>query len=62
MGGLPDPSDTVRAELATGDAGEFFALTNRGVFHSTDAARSWRPLPVDWRDEYDQLGWGLAVV
>jgi photosystem II stability/assembly factor-like uncharacterized protein len=62
MDGLPDPSGTVRAELATGDDGEFFALTNRGVFHSTDAGRSWQPLPIDWRDEYDQVGWGLAVV
>ena len=62
MDGLPDPTGTVRAVLATGDAGEFFALTNRGIFHSTDAARSWDALPIDWRPEYEQVGRGLAVV
>lgn len=60
--GLPDPSGTVRAVLAAGDAGEFFALTNHGIFHSTDAARSWEQLPLDWPEAYEQVGRGLAVV
>jgi len=63
MDGLPDPSGTVRAVLAAGDAGEFVALTNRGLFHSTDAARSWDSLPLEWPEgSRDQVGRGLAVV
>jgi photosystem II stability/assembly factor-like uncharacterized protein len=62
MDGLPEASGTTRAVLATGDAGEFFALTNRGLFHSTDAARSWGALAVAWPSEYEQLGRGLTLV
>ncbi|MEF8786688.1 MAG: hypothetical protein V5A45_12200 [Haloarculaceae archaeon] len=63
MDGLPDAQGTVRAVLAAGDAGEFYALTNHGLFRSTDAAQSWRPLPIEWADSYrDQTGCGLAVV
>jgi len=63
MDGLPDPDGTVRAVLATGDDGEFYALTNRGIHRSTDAGRSWRALPIEWPEAYrDQVGRGLAVV
>ncbi|MFC7132118.1 MULTISPECIES: WD40/YVTN/BNR-like repeat-containing protein [Salinibaculum] len=62
MDGLPDPEGTTRATLAAGDPCEFYALTNRGLFHSTDAARSWDRLDVDWPEEPQQVGWGLAVV
>ncbi len=62
MDGLPDPDGTVRAVLATGEAGEFFASTNRGILHSTDGARTWQTLPIDWPGEYEQVGHGLAVV
>jgi len=58
MDGLPDPEGTVRAVLEAGEAGEFLALTNRGLFHSDDAARSWRQLDV----AVDAVGRGLAVV
>jgi hypothetical protein len=63
MAGLPDPAGTVRALLASGGDGEFYAQTNRGLFHSTDAARSWTPLDIQWPEDYhSKLGHGLAVV
>ena len=63
MNGLPGPEGTVRAVLAAGGPGEFYALTNRGLFRSRDAGRSWAALPVEWPDSYtDQVGHGLAVV
>jgi photosystem II stability/assembly factor-like uncharacterized protein len=58
MDGLPDAEGTVRAVLDAGEAGEFFALTNRGLFHSDDAARSWDRLDVS----VGAVGRGLAVV
>jgi len=64
MGGLPDPEGTVRAFLAPGlAAGEFVALTNRGLYRSEDGALSWDRLDVSWPGEYEeQVGRGLAVV
>ena len=62
MDGLPDPEGTVRAVLAAGRPGEFYALTNRGLYRSGDAGQSWAALPVDWPDVYTrQVGRGLAV-
>lgn len=58
MEGLPGPEGTVRAVLAAGGAGEFFALTNRGLYHSDDGGRSWERLDVT----VDAVGRGLAVV
>jgi len=61
--GLPDPGGTVRAVFATGGPGEFYALTNRGLFRSEDGAHSWTRLGVDWPDAYrEQTGRGLAVL
>ena len=63
MDGLPDPEGTVRAVLAAGGPGELYALTNRGLFRSADAARSWTRLPVEWSAMYtERVGRGLAVV
>lgn len=63
MDGLPDPEGTVRAVLAAGRPGEFYALTNRGLYRSGDAGRSWTGLPVEWPGTYTgQVGRGLAVV
>ncbi|WP_254537159.1 WD40/YVTN/BNR-like repeat-containing protein [Halomarina litorea] len=63
MDGLPDPDGLLRAVLAPGGDGEFFALTNHGPYRSTDAGRSWRPLDVDWHDGYrGQAPRGMAVV
>lgn len=61
MEGLPGPEGSVRAVLASGAAGEFHALTNRGLFRSSDGARSWATV-VEWpAREADQVGRGLAV-
>lgn len=63
MDGLPDARGTVRAVLATNGPGEFYALTNRGLFRSEDAARSWGSLDIAWPDsDTDQRGHGLAIV
>lgn len=62
MEGLPGPEGMARAVLAAGDPGEFFALTNRGLFRSGDGARTWDQLQVPWQTEYAQVGRGLAVV
>ena len=60
MDGLPNPEGTVRAVLAAGGPGEFYALTNRGLYRSRDAGGSWARLPVEWPDT-DTVGHGLAV-
>lgn len=64
MEGLPEPSGMVRAVLDSGhSAGEFVAVTNRGVFLTTDGAQSWEEVAIDWPEEYEtQVGRGLAVV
>ena len=63
MDGLPEPEGMVRAVLAAGGPGEFYALTNRGLFGSDDAGRSWVRLDVEWPGSYtEQVGRGLAVV
>jgi len=56
MDGLPDPDGLVRAVLATtGEPGVFYALTNHGLFRSTDAAREWAQVGLPWDDDYRQL-------
>jgi hypothetical protein len=60
MDGLPDPEGTVRAVLAPGGPGEFYALTNRGLYRSRDAGGSWARLPVEWPGT-DTVGRGLTV-
>ncbi|NHN42110.1 hypothetical protein G9C85_10785 [Halorubellus sp. JP-L1] len=46
--GLGDPEGRTRAVLAAGDdAGEFYAVSNRGLYRTTDAGASWRALSVD---------------
>jgi photosystem II stability/assembly factor-like uncharacterized protein len=63
MDGMPDARGTVRAVLTTGGPGEFYALTNRGLFRSEDAAHSWSRLDIEWPDaDETQVGHGLAVV
>jgi len=64
MDGLPGPDGTARAVLATGTTDrELFALTNRGLFRTMDAADSWSHVGIDWPDDYrERVGRGLAVV
>jgi photosystem II stability/assembly factor-like uncharacterized protein len=63
MEGLPGPEGLVRAVLEPGDPGEFLALTNRGLFRTTDAGGSWDALDVPWDEAVEsQSGRGLAWV
>ncbi|MFD1511760.1 WD40/YVTN/BNR-like repeat-containing protein [Halomarina rubra] len=63
MDGLPDPNGLLRAVLEPGDPGEFFALTNHGVYRSTDGGVSWAALDVPWGEAFEsQGGRGLAAV
>lgn len=48
--GLPPAEGTIVPILASRGAA-FYALTNRGLFHSTDGARTWRPIPIPWPDD-----------
>lgn len=61
--GLPMGSGVVRATLATrGRAGECYAVSNRGVFRTTDAGDSWTTLDVGWPSAFaSQAPQGLAV-
>lgn len=64
MEGLPEPEGMVRAVLDSGtQSGEFFAVTNRGLFGTDNGALSWNPVDLEWPEAYhSQVGRGLAVV
>ncbi len=42
--GLPTGDGVLRAVLAAGGPGEFYAATNKGLYHSTDGGDSWTEL------------------
>jgi len=61
MEGLPGPEGWGRPVLATDD-GEFYALSNHGLYRSADGA-AWSRIDHDWPAERErQLPRGLAVV
>lgn len=64
MEGLPGPDGMARADLAVdGETGTFYALTNRGIFRSTDDGQSWESLGIEWDEAFHaQTSHGLAVV
>src|ERR671915_135587 len=44
------------------NAGEFYAVSNRGIFCSTDSGISWKALDIPWpREYYSQHPWSLAI-
>jgi hypothetical protein len=62
--GLPEPSGTIIPILAASskNPGKFFALTNRGVFCSTDSGILWKALDILWPKEYlSQHPWSIAI-
>ena len=62
--GVPTGEGVLRPTLAEGcDAGEFFALTDRGLFRSRDGGDAFRELDVEWPEAFrDRTTHGLAVV
>lgn len=62
MDGLPGPEDVARPELTTGPDGDFYALSNHGLFRSSSDL-AWQRIDVTWTDAYrEQVPHGLAVV
>jgi photosystem II stability/assembly factor-like uncharacterized protein len=63
-GGLPTGEGLLRSVLAAGrDAGEFFALTNRGLYRTTDAGGDWTRQSLPWDDAFEtQTPSGLVVL
>jgi len=62
--GLPQGDGVLRAVLAAGAPGEFGALTNRGLYRSTDAGRSFERVDTGtaWRDAFvEQTPRGLVL-
>ncbi len=62
--GLPEPSGTIIPVLvaSSNNAGEFFAVSNRGIFCSTDSGISWKALDILWPKEYlSQHPWSIAI-
>ncbi|WP_049947855.1 WD40/YVTN/BNR-like repeat-containing protein [Candidatus Halobonum tyrrellensis] len=61
--GLPVGEGVTRPVLARGDAGEFLALSNRGLFRTDDAGDSWTAVDVQWPEGFESAtARGLAVV
>lgn len=52
--GLPEPEGTVASVLASNTAKPhvFYALTNKGLYQSSDAGLSWQKLNVPWHEYY----------
>lgn len=46
--GLPLGEGVTRPVLAAGEPGEFYALSNRGLWLTADAGDSWEEVAVDW--------------
>jgi photosystem II stability/assembly factor-like uncharacterized protein len=62
--GLATGQGTYRYVLAAGEtAGELWALSNTGLFRTSDAGDSWERVDVEWPDRWaDESAAGLAVV
>jgi hypothetical protein len=60
--GLPHGEGALRAVLASARPGEVHALTNRGLYRSTDAGETWERVETPWPDAFErQTPRGLAV-
>lgn len=62
--GLAESGGTMIANLVASskNAGEFYSVSNRGIFCSTDSGISWKALDIPWRREYhSQHPWSLAI-
>jgi photosystem II stability/assembly factor-like uncharacterized protein len=63
-GGVPTGEGTTRAVLASGTAdGDLYALTDHGLYRSTDGGRSWNRVDIGWPARHrERTPRGLAVV
>jgi photosystem II stability/assembly factor-like uncharacterized protein len=62
--GLPDPRGTMIAIItaSSNNAGEFYVISNHGIFCSTDSGLSWKALDISWPREYlSQHAWSLSI-
>jgi photosystem II stability/assembly factor-like uncharacterized protein len=63
---VPTGDGVLRAVLATGPAdagGVFYALTNRGLYRTSDGGDSWSAVDVEWPGAFErQTPRGLAVL
>lgn len=50
--GLPEREGRVISILAADEAGVFYALTNLGLYRSSDSGLSWERLDINWPDHY----------
>jgi hypothetical protein len=61
--GLPEDQGTLAPVLTTNPAepGVFYALSNRGVYRSTDSRLSWEGLKVPWTEAYSRHHQALVI-
>ena len=60
---VPTGEGALRAVLQRGDAGEFWAANDHGLYRTTDGGDSWRPTDIDWPDRLtNQTCRGLTLV
>lgn len=63
LDGLPGPDGMIRPVLAAGAAHEFYALTNRGLYRSSDSGEHWHDLGIEWDESLTtQRPRGLACI
>jgi hypothetical protein len=63
MDGLPGPQGLIRPVLDAVAPGEQYALTNRGLYRTTDAGGSWSAVDLAWPERYEgQTPRGLVVL
>ena len=62
--GLPDAKGTVVPVLVSSktEAGVFYALSNKGLYRSSDTGLTWQQLPVSWKSHYENQHQQALVV
>jgi photosystem II stability/assembly factor-like uncharacterized protein len=50
--GLPEQGNMILSVLVSSRPGEFYALNNRGLYHSVDAGLTWKRLALPWKAQF----------